>query len=133
MNVRSRRSLFLRMVLSALLLGLLVAAAGTGSQPTMQRPGTTPSPLSIQQRFTVRGDGTVRDNSTGLIWLRNANEFGRMTQAQAEAVVAALADGRHGLSDGSEPGDWRLPTKTQWNTLLDCRWSSPPPIAPRSY
>jgi len=125
-NVRSRRSLLLRKVTSALLFGLLAAAVGTGSQPTMQRPGGTPSPLSIQQRFTVQGDGTVRDNSTGLIWLRNANEFGPMTQQEAEAAVAVLADGRHGLSDGSQPGDWRLPTTTQWSTLLDCRWSSPP-------
>jgi hypothetical protein len=122
----SRGSFLLRVMAAAVVLALVATVTGIGTQPTVQRPGGDPGQLGILQRFTVRGDGTVRDNSTGLIWLRNANEFGRMTQAEAEAAVAGLSDGRHGLSDGSKPGDWRLPTATQWASLLDCRWSSPP-------
>src|SRR4051794_35859814 len=34
-------------------------------------------------RFTNCGDGTVRDNLTGLIWLKNANCFGALQWAQA--------------------------------------------------
>ena len=110
---------------TAVLLWILFAT-GLGAAQSVQMPSGTPGQLSILERFTVRGDGTVRDNKTGLIWLRNANEFGRMGQAEAETAVAGLADGRHGLSDRSQPGDWRLPTATQWASLMDCHWSSPP-------
>ena len=61
-------------------------------------------------RFCDLGDGTVVDGATGLIWLKNANCFGAMNWGDAMGEAAALADGACGLTDGSEAGDWRLPT-----------------------
>ena len=36
-----------------------------------------------------------------------------------------LESGMHGLEDGSRPGDWRLPTKSEWEDLFDTRYSYP--------
>jgi Protein of unknown function (DUF1566) len=76
-------------------------------------------------RFTDRGDGTVRDNLTGLIWLKNANCFGARLWAQALTAANTLASGRCGLSDRSVPGDWRLPTIRELHSLLDFDFANP--------
>lgn len=64
-------------------------------------------------RFIDQGDGTVVDSQTGLIWLKNANCFGGTTQPDALTQAASLNSGDCGLSDGSLPGEWRLPTKDE--------------------
>ena len=70
-------------------------------------------------RFTDRGDGTVKDNLTGLIWLRNANCFGEETWFNALSVCETLASPTCGLTDGSVEGDWRLPNLKELQSLLD--------------
>lgn len=60
-------------------------------------------------RFVDCGNGTVKDTETGLFWLKNAGCF-LEDWATACIEVAQLADGQCGLTDGSRPGDWRLPT-----------------------
>lgn len=69
-------------------------------------------------RFTDNGDGTVKDELTGLIWLQDADCFGSQTWSNALAKSNALFDGCTdcggtdndcGLSDGSVEGQWRLP------------------------
>jgi hypothetical protein len=65
---------------------------------------------SSGSRFIDMGDGTVRDNSTNLIWLKDSNPFGKETLSRATKLVGDLCSGEHGLSDGSVAGDWRLPT-----------------------
>ena len=71
-----------------------------------------PGALGSQDRYTDCGNGTVRDNNTGLYWLKDAScaELGREDWDTAQAAVAALADGSCGLTDGSQAGDWRQPT-----------------------
>jgi serine/threonine protein kinase len=77
-------------------------------------------------RYTDNGDGTVTDNKTGLIWLKNANCSGReMTWKEAMQWAAKLAHGQCGLSDGSKAGDWHLPTKDEWEAMMDKRYSAP--------
>ncbi|OAD19361.1 thrombospondin type 3 repeat-containing OmpA/MotB protein [Candidatus Thiomargarita nelsonii] len=61
-------------------------------------------------RYSDNGDGTVTDNRSGLIWLKNANCFGKQKLKIAMQSAANLADGQCGLRDGSRRGDWRLPT-----------------------
>ena len=70
-------------------------------------------------RFTDNGNGTVTDSKTGLTWLKDAscadlqavNEEGRAAnRAAATQAASSLRDGMCGLSDGSQAGDWRLPT-----------------------
>jgi len=70
-------------------------------------------------RFTDKGDGTIRDNLTGLIWLKNANCFGAKTWTEALSACGKLADGGCGLKDGSAVGDWRLPTVKELQSLID--------------
>ena len=76
-------------------------------------------------RYTDNGDGTVTDNHTGLIWLKNANCFGRHDWHTALSLVANLADGECNLSDGSTPGCWRLPTKDEWKQMMNPRFTWP--------
>ena len=61
-------------------------------------------------RFVNCGDGTIKDTETGLFWLKDASCFGTLNWAAANTAVANLAHGQCGLTDGSLPGDWRLPT-----------------------
>jgi hypothetical protein len=89
-------------------------------------------------RFLDMGDGTIRDNATGLIWLKNANTFGPMSWNEAMDEASNLSNGEYGLSDGSVNGDWRLPTKEEWemfvspgylaNTQGYVRWSEGDPF-----
>lgn len=75
--------------------------------------------VSCDPRFTDIGDGTVRDNLTGLIWLQDANCFGIRLWATALADANTLADGFCGLTDGSVAGDWRLPNVREMHSLVD--------------
>jgi hypothetical protein len=71
------------------------------------------------QRFTDHLDGTVTDNLTGLIWLKNANCFGTRTWNNALSDCNGLTAGYCGLKDGSGAGDWRLPNRRELFSLID--------------
>src|SRR3990172_5700801 len=58
--------------------GNVIACTGTGQDGEIQAGVPWPSP-----RFMDNGDGTVTDNLTGLIWLKNANCFGTRNWASA--------------------------------------------------
>ena len=78
-------------------------------------------------------NGTVTDARTGLVWLANANCFGQVTWHDAMDIVAGLGDLPFGactgafsedqcdcgLRDGSSPGEWRLPTLSEWQTMIE--------------
>ncbi len=70
-------------------------------------------------------DGTVTDNLTGLIWLKDANCFGQRNWADALSDCNNLAEGQCGLIDNSVPGDWRLPNVRELFSLVD--YGSLPP------
>ena len=76
-------------------------------------------------RFTDNGDGTVTDNLTGLIWLRNANCFGPRDWNQAIIDCNVLGNGQCGLTDGSGPESWRLPNKFELESLFDLQYWEP--------
>ncbi|NNL63142.1 MAG: DUF1566 domain-containing protein [Woeseiaceae bacterium] len=75
-------------------------------------------------RFTDNDDGSVTDNFTGLVWLRNANCIGS-TQPDWETALnlAAALPGTTfplcGLGEGSFPGDWRVPNVNELMSLVD--------------
>jgi hypothetical protein len=71
------------------------------------------------QRFTDNSDGTVTDNLTGLIWLKNANCYGLLNWIIALSVCDTLADGICSLTDSSSVGDWRLPNRKELQSLID--------------
>jgi len=70
-------------------------------------------------RFTDNGDGTVTDNLTGLIWLKNADCFGENNWNDASDASNNLADGQCGLNDGSTPSEWRLSNIKELRSLID--------------
>ena len=102
---------------SMLLVVISVLAFGTALAGTLEPP---PGPVSATRppdkcfdngnRFVDCGNGTVKDTTTGLFWLKNANCFGAQSWATANISAAGLGHGQCGLMDGSLPGDWRLPT-----------------------
>jgi hypothetical protein len=63
--------------------------------------------------FIDNGDGTVTDGRTGLVWLKNADPCGLKNWYDAETYCATLANGMAGLTDGSNAGQWRLPSKEE--------------------
>ncbi len=69
-------------------------------------------------RFTDNGDGTVKDNLTGLIWLKDAGALGQMNWETALTNCAAVSNGMYGLTDGSVAGDWRLPNLLELRSLI---------------
>lgn len=77
-------------------------------------------------RFTDTGNGTVTDNLTGLIWLKNANCWSTARSWDtALALTNALASGQCALSDGSTAGQWRLPNIKELESLVDVNRSGP--------
>jgi hypothetical protein len=105
-----------------ILFAFLLSLSACGTQPP------TPSELIrnlSEPRYTDNADGTVTNNRTGLIWLKNANCFGETTWYDAKKLVAKLAHGQCGLSDGSQPGMWRLPTKNELRAMVDKKYKGP--------
>ncbi len=95
------------------LLAVLRVQAGDVGPPSGPVSPTLPPDTCYDNtgnRFVDCGDGTIKDTETGLYWLKNANCFGLRTWADANKDAADLAHGQCGLTDGSLPGDWRLPT-----------------------
>jgi hypothetical protein len=90
-----------------------VACAGTGQDGEYQA-GASASP-----RFTDSSDGTVTDNLTKLIWLKDADCFGNRSWGDALNVANTLATGSCGLTDGSAAGAWRLPNLKELQSLSD--------------
>ena len=95
----------------------------SGCDPSPQCPlcEGTQSPLG---RWCDQGDGTVKDMTTGLVWLKKADWGGQYPlwddfgdpdahHRAAELWDGSPYEGTAGLSDGSVEGDWRLPTKTE--------------------
>jgi hypothetical protein len=80
-------------------------------------------------RYTDNGNGTVTDRLTGLIWLKDANcsifNAPRTWSDAINIIVPQLEDGYCGLTDGSNPGDWRLPNRFELESLLKLSCTGP--------
>ena len=86
---------------------------------------TTTTTTIVVDRFTYNGDGTVTDNDSGLIWLKDADCLGAMNWENAISTAGVLASRSCGLQDGSDPGDWRLPTIEEWEAFVCREYFSP--------
>jgi hypothetical protein len=91
-----------------------------GDDGDLQKGVAWPNP-----RFTDNEDGTVTDNLTGLIWLKDANCFGPRLWNDALSDCNELATGICGLTDGSNASDWRLPSLFELESLRDMKYFGP--------
>jgi hypothetical protein len=67
----------------------------------------------------LNGDGTLTDSRTGLVWLNDAGLVGKYSYEKAKnEIVKQISDGKYNLTDGSSPGEWRLPTFGELETIL---------------
>ena len=92
-----------------------------GDDGALQTGHPWPSP-----RFTDNGDGTVTDNLTTLIWMKNADCWGTKSWASALSRLAELNSGAASC-DGYSGGhtDWHLPTRNELQSLIDYGRSKP--------
>lgn len=82
----------------------------------------------LPARFIDNGNGTVTDAITELVWHKDAGCFPQRSVEAATLDIAALASGTVqscGLTDGSNAGDWHLPSATELASLVDKRFSTP--------
>jgi hypothetical protein len=105
-----RKKAVLVFLFSAGLASVLVAGEGVVALST----GAVTCDNASGDRYVDCTNGTVTDTDSGLIWLQDANCFGLLTWTDATLTVAGLSHGQCGLTDGSSPGEWRLPSITEW-------------------
>lgn len=86
----------------------------TGDDGDLKRGVPWPVP-----RFTDNFDGTVTDNLTGLIWLKDAACLGTRPWGDAVTASNTLNHNECDLSDGSAEGDLRLPNVRELQSLVD--------------
>lgn len=100
--------------------GRIIPCDFSGQYVKIMFGGPIPHP-----RFSDNHDGTVTDQLTGLIWLKNAGCFGKMNWHGANRTAAELKtegfspDRKCSLRDGSSAGDWRLPSMDELCSLID--------------
>ncbi|MBF0627152.1 MAG: tandem-95 repeat protein [Magnetococcales bacterium] len=94
----------------------------TGDDGDLQKGVAWPDP-----RFTDNNNGTVTDNLTGLVWMKNANCWGRMDWSSALIKITGLNAGTQtctGYTAGTY-SDWRLPNLNELQSLIDFSFSYP--------
>lgn len=104
--------------------GSQTVCTGTGQDADRHAGISWPTP-----RFTDNSNGTITDNLTGLIWLKNANctdssggvtkNNGSLYWIYALPWCNSLASGICGLQDGSTAGQWRLPSRRELMSLIN--------------
>ena len=105
----------------------VISCTGTGQDGEYRKGVAWPNP-----RFTDNLDGTITDNLTGLIWLKNANCIatnypgfdndstagdGRVAWQHALDFVAGINDGTY-PNCGAGATDWRLPNYNELASLV---------------
>jgi uncharacterized protein DUF1566 len=97
-------------------------ASTAAASPALSMPIPVPKAagpcIDKSMRYVDCGNGTVTDTATGLIWLKQADCLSTMDWATAKKDAAGLKAGDCMLTDGSSAGDWRLPTRAEWEQTM---------------
>ncbi|MBF0614928.1 MAG: tandem-95 repeat protein [Magnetococcales bacterium] len=94
----------------------------TGDDGDLEKGVAWPDP-----RFTDNDNGTVTDNLTGLVWMKNANCWVRMNWPSALTKITGLNAGTQtctGYTSGTH-SDWRLPNLLELQSLIDSSQVNP--------
>lgn len=97
---------------------------GTGQDGETQAGVKWPDP-----RFTDNGDGTVADNLTGLMWLKDMGCFDKKTWYQALDTIADFNTNQETFICEEYTGkytDWHLPNRKELYSLIDRSQYNPP-------
>lgn len=134
-HTQHRRPRITRIITALLITGaslLPTAQADSPSLTPVESRAALGCAPDTKLRYCDNGDGTVRDTQTGLLWLKDAaciqlgqTDDGKGTFEEANAAAASLRSGQCGLSDGSKPGDWRLPSRQEWQAMLHPSFKNP--------
>lgn len=109
----------MRLVIIGLVLSAACSVAGWAGDGVVALQTADPACPDDSGDFYVDcGNGTVTDNRSGLVWLKNADCAGFTDWFTARDFVAGLGDtgtgpagyADCGLEDNSSPGEWRLPS-----------------------
>ena len=91
-----------------------ITCDNTGQDGDLKKGIVSPTP-----RFIDNGNGTVTDNLTRLVWLKNAHRWDPMLWGIGLSACNQLAADGTSLTDGSQPGDWRLPNVREAMSVID--------------
>lgn len=135
--------------------GVTRSCNGTGEDAEYQMGGRAVVPADrddwhpsfrVNPRFRDNNNGTVSDNLTGLVWLKNANciadnlgfdkdgtaDDGGVTWQHGLDFVRGMNIGSFDCGDTSNGGgsqtDWRMPNSNELTSLTERGHISPPPL-----
>ena len=103
---------------------------GALPMPSKMTAGSAhPTPTSqATGRFVDNRDGTVTDRQSGLMWNQNGwprDFFSAVTWENAIEKCRQFRAGGY--------SDWTLPTRGQWQSLLDTKWQAPAIVEPNPF
>ncbi|MCP3953697.1 MAG: DUF1566 domain-containing protein [Desulfobacterales bacterium] len=87
-----------------------------------------PPQVAMVDRFIDNGDGTVTDQKTGLMWIKNGWQIEFIAAVPWHKAMEKCADFRAGNHT-----DWRLPTVEEWRSLVDRSVSYPALVEPNPF
>lgn len=76
-------------------------------------------------RFRDNGNGTITDNLTGFLWTKDAGCVEDNNWENTLTGASTIGNGDCGLTDGSNPGSWKVANIRELHTLLDYGNNSP--------
>ncbi|KJU83195.1 protein containing DUF1566 [Candidatus Magnetobacterium bavaricum] len=98
-----------------------ICVAVKQQKPDLPTPTPIPTPIP-SERFVDNDDQTITDNSTILMWTKDANLAGRKTWQEALDYIELM---NKGATENFGYTDWRLPDAGELGSLIKSRNGAP--------